>query len=85
MSPLLAWGTCLGSDDEHVSIGPGRGVSKDNHVEKSDDDALLQAQKRQPSNVNLLATALAREVEVAGTTNAFREGADVDDAIDAID
>ena len=60
-------------------------MSKDNHVEKSDDDVLLQAQKRQPSNVNLLAAALAREVEVAGTTNAFRVGAAVDDAIDAID
>ena len=82
MSPLFAGGTCLGSEDERVSIEPGEGVSKDNRVEESDDDVLLRAQKRQPSNVNLLAIARAREVEGAGTTNAFRVGADVDDAID---
>jgi hypothetical protein len=82
MSPLFAGGTCLGSDDERVSIEPGEGVSKDNRVEESDDDVLLRAQMRQPSNVNLLATALAREVEGAGMRNAFRVGADVDDAID---
>ena len=82
MSPLFAGGTCLGSEDERVSIEPGEGVSKDNRVEESDDDVLLRAQMRQPSNVNLLATALAREVEGAVMTNAFRVGADVDDAID---